>query len=63
MGYKDGVVHLSSSDGAGIEISEDRLCQEDITYIRSQDIYYEKARPKLSSFLGKLYIWKAFKNK
>ena len=39
MGYKDGVVHLSSSDGARLEISEAKLAQEDITYLRSQDVY------------------------
>ena len=36
---KGGVVHLSSSDGALLEIPEGRLAQEDITYLMSQDVY------------------------
>ena len=45
--YKDGVVHLSSSDGTLVEIPEEELSQDDLTYLRSQDVY-NKARGKVS---------------
>ena len=59
MGYKEGVVHLSSSDGARLEIPEAKLAQEDIIYLRSQDMY-EKARSRRRwSVVGK--VLRAFK--
>lgn len=37
--YKNGIVHLSSSEGAILEIHEDKLCQDDLIYLQSQDVY------------------------
>ena len=50
MDYKAGIVHLSSSDGTSLEIPEDKLSSEDLTYVRSLDVY-KKGKPKvISSF-------------
>lgn len=45
--YKDGVVHLSSSDGTLLEIPEEKLSQDDLNYLHSQDVN-SKARPKVN---------------
>lgn len=60
VGYKDGVVHLSSPDGMLEEISEDKLSRADITYLRSQ-VVYETAPLKQSSFVRRLF--RAFKKR
>lgn len=45
--YKEGIVHLSSSDGTLLEIAEDSLSLDDITYLHSQDVY-QKAQLKVT---------------
>ena len=42
--YKDGVVHLSSFDGTLLEIPEDKLARDDLTYLRSQDVYKKQRK-------------------
>lgn len=42
--YKTGIVHLSSSDGTLLEIPEGKLSPDDISYVRSQDIYKKRKR-------------------
>ena len=49
--YKAGIVHLSLSDGTLLEIPESELCQEDIDYVRSQDVY-KRAERKVNSYLS-----------
>ena len=49
--YKAGIVHLPSSDGTLLEIPESELCQEDIDYVRSQDVY-KRAERKVNSYLS-----------
>jgi len=36
---KDGIVHLSSSDGRLLEIHESKLSSGDLNYLRSSDVY------------------------
>jgi hypothetical protein len=57
--HKDGVVHLSSSDGARLEIPEAKLSPEDINYLRSQDGHVKA--PKRVGFVRKLL--RAFRKK
>ncbi|KAF9648264.1 kinase-like protein [Thelephora ganbajun] len=45
MDYKAGIVYLSSSNGALLEISEGKLSPSDVSYIQSQDMY-KKAQGK-----------------
>lgn len=49
MDYKAGIVQLSSSDGEILEIPEIKLSEDDLSYIRSQDMY-RKAHRKVTSF-------------
>ena len=51
MDYSAEIVHLSSSDGTLLEIPEDKLCQEDIDYVRSQNVYKRRER-KVNSYLS-----------
>ena len=53
VGYKDGIIHLYSSDGARLEIPEVKLAQEDITYLRAQD-GCEKCQPKRQGFIYRM---------
>lgn len=52
--------HLFSYDGARPEIPEPELAQEEMIYLRSQDVY-EKAQSKQAGFVGKLL--RAFEKK
>ena len=49
MGYNDGVVHLSATNGILLEIPEAKLSPNDLTYIQSQDVY-KKAQKKVTSY-------------
>ena len=49
MGYNDGIVHLSATDGILLEIPEAKLSPNDLTYIQSQDVY--KKAQKVTSYL------------
>lgn len=51
MDYSAEIVHLSSPDGTLLEIPEIKLCQEDIDYVRSQDVYKGGER-KVNSYLS-----------
>ena len=50
MDYKAGIVHLSSSDGTLLEISEDKLAPDDLDYLQAQNVY-KKAQSKVISYL------------
>jgi hypothetical protein len=43
--YRDGIVHLSSSDGALLEIHEGRLSADDLIYVQS---LYKKLQRKVT---------------
>ena len=49
VGYRDGTVHLSSSDGTALEIPEIKLSSDDLAYIQTQDVY-KKAKRKVTSY-------------
>ena len=49
--YEAGIVHLSSSDGTLLEIPEGKLSPEDLTYVRSQDVY-KKGKPKVNCYFS-----------
>ena len=49
VGYKDGTVHLSSSDGTALEIPEVKLSSDDLAYIQTQDVY-KKAKHKVTLY-------------
>ena len=49
MGYRDGAVHLSSSDGTALEIPEIKLSSDDLAYIQTQDVY-KKAKRKVTPY-------------
>ena len=48
MDYSGGVVHLSSSDGAVLEIPESKLSPDDLDYVRSLYVH-KKGRGKVTS--------------
>ena len=48
--YKNGVVHLSSFDGTPLEIPEDKLAPDDLTYLRSQDVYKRQRKVTVCPF-------------
>ena len=45
--YKNGVVHLFLSDGTLLEIAEEKLGEDDLMCLRSQDVY-KKAQRKVT---------------
>ena len=49
VNYKDGIVHLSSSDGTLLQIDERKLAQDDLLYLQSQPVY-QKAQRKVTLF-------------
>ena len=62
MDYKAGIVHLSSSDGTLLEISEGKLSPEDLTYIRSLDVY-KKGKRKVISYLSRSLSTRSYRSK
>ena len=50
MGYNSGIIHLSSSDGAVLEIPESKLSRDDLDYVRSLYVH-KKGRGKVISNL------------
>lgn len=50
MDYKAGIVHLSSSGGAVLEIPEGKLSLDDLNYLRPLDVY-KKEKRKVTSHL------------
>ena len=46
---KDGIIHLSSPDGTLLHVDEHELGQDDLLYLRSQQMY-QKAQRKVTLF-------------
>ena len=44
MDYKAEMIYLSSSNGALLEIAEDKLSPEDLNYVHSLDVYKKEKR-------------------
>ena len=42
--YKDGIVHLSSPEGTLLQVDEHELGQDDLLYLRSQQMYQKAQR-------------------
>lgn len=54
LSYKEGIVHLSSSDGSLVVIPEDQLSQDDLNYLESQNVHKTKPVGFFRRVLGRL---------
>ena len=55
MDYKAGIIQLSSSDGASLEIPETKLSDGDLNYVRSLGVY-KKGKREVTPFLSRFLI-------